>query len=200
MIFPYGVITGLTLGIIARAWMRWISTDPEFTWSGTIFIILAFTFLGGAQSLVALARSRWSGHRRIFIARVFGAIFSLGIFFAAGAQMFPSVILWVIGVWRTDLSLRLRALLLALGFVVPVGLATSFIIDFGWTGATIGRIVLFLLIYATIVYLAKPTISPLPEASTVQKAMSTLKRIFLLGGIIVLAAGSFLLTVGITGD
>jgi hypothetical protein len=35
-------LTGLVLGVIARFWMRWISTDPEFSLSGTIFIVGAF--------------------------------------------------------------------------------------------------------------------------------------------------------------
>ncbi|HSP27497.1 MAG TPA: hypothetical protein VLN74_03025, partial [Ilumatobacteraceae bacterium] len=41
-----GPFAGAALGVVARWWMRLISDDPEFTWSGTIFIVLAFTVMG----------------------------------------------------------------------------------------------------------------------------------------------------------
>ena len=43
---------GLALGVISRLWMRWISTDPEFSWSGTIFIVIAFMIFTTNQSIV----------------------------------------------------------------------------------------------------------------------------------------------------
>ena len=30
-----GLVGGLLWGALARVWMRFISTDPEFTWDGT---------------------------------------------------------------------------------------------------------------------------------------------------------------------
>lgn len=47
-------LTGLAIGVIARFWMRWISTDPEFSWSGTIFIVGAFALFFTTQSLVSI--------------------------------------------------------------------------------------------------------------------------------------------------
>jgi hypothetical protein len=32
---------GAALGVVARCWMRLITEDSEFTWSGTIFIVVA---------------------------------------------------------------------------------------------------------------------------------------------------------------
>ena len=52
LIIPLGVVAGFLLGIIARLWMRWISTDPEFTWSGSIYIVWTNPY--------ALRRTRWS--------------------------------------------------------------------------------------------------------------------------------------------
>ena len=56
--WPQGCSDGLTLGIMARAWMRLISENPEFTWNGTIFIVGGFTVFGFTQSVVAVARRR----------------------------------------------------------------------------------------------------------------------------------------------
>jgi hypothetical protein len=43
-------LTGLAIGVIARFWMRWISTDSEFSWSGTILIVGAFALFFTTQS------------------------------------------------------------------------------------------------------------------------------------------------------
>jgi len=37
-----GPIAGLAVVVVARAWMRWITVDPEFSWSGTIGIVVVF--------------------------------------------------------------------------------------------------------------------------------------------------------------
>jgi len=37
---------GLAWGTTIRLWMRFISTDPEFTWSGTGYILGATTVAG----------------------------------------------------------------------------------------------------------------------------------------------------------
>ena len=44
-----GVLGGAALGIVARAWMRLISEDPEFSWSGTLFIVIGFTCSGSVS-------------------------------------------------------------------------------------------------------------------------------------------------------
>ena len=55
VLVPVFLVLGLLLGASARAWMRTISTDPEFTMSGTFFIVLGFTFFAAMQSVAALA-------------------------------------------------------------------------------------------------------------------------------------------------
>ena len=44
-----------------------ISEDPEFSWSGTLFIIGGFAVFGLAQSLVAVARRRLARRRTLYI-------------------------------------------------------------------------------------------------------------------------------------
>src|ERR687898_224194 len=53
-----GLLGGVVWGIDARVWMRFISTDPEFTWSGTLFIVIGFGVagLGEAVGLFRLCR------------------------------------------------------------------------------------------------------------------------------------------------
>jgi len=58
-----GAAAGAGWGVLARIWMRLISTDPEFSWGGTLVIIGFAALLGGGVGLVAQAgragRSRW---------------------------------------------------------------------------------------------------------------------------------------------
>ncbi|QNE19996.1 hypothetical protein F1D05_21380 [Kribbella qitaiheensis] len=58
-----GLLLGLCWGVAARVWMRLISSSPEFSWSGTGFIVgataiggLAFGVLYGVRQA---GRSRW---------------------------------------------------------------------------------------------------------------------------------------------
>src|SRR5258706_4680088 len=80
-----GLFGGLALGVIARAWMRLISEDPQFTWNGTIFIIGGFTVFGFTQSLVAVVRRRPRRRWTLTIVRVIGIIGLLPLFIGAGA-------------------------------------------------------------------------------------------------------------------
>jgi hypothetical protein len=73
-----GVIGGCALGVIARAWMRLIAESPDFTWTGTIFIVAGFTVFGLAQSIVAVARRREGRRWKLTIVRTFGAVTTSG--------------------------------------------------------------------------------------------------------------------------
>ena len=58
-----GLALGAAWGVLARVWMRLISTDPEFSWSGTLIIVGLAALLGAGVGLVDAAlragRSRW---------------------------------------------------------------------------------------------------------------------------------------------
>ena len=194
------VFGGITLGVTARLWMRWISTEPEFSWSGSIFIVIAFTIFTTSQALVYVLRRRVKSKKLNAVVRIGGAIFSLTIFSGAGALMFPTVFLVSIGLWQKRLDKRIRYVLLALSLLIPIRQIMDFGSDFGWNLATLGRSLLFILIYSIVIALLKPTITPYLHLE--MKAVSwSFKTTLYFSLFAVFAAAIFLLfTMGIPGS
>ena len=112
------VFGGLTLGIVARLWMRWISTDPEFSWGGTIGIVVVFTIFASTQATIYVLRRRVISRRITSVIRGIGTFLTLPLFTAAGAVMFPTVILASIALWRKKIDKRVRIVLLLISFVI----------------------------------------------------------------------------------
>jgi len=139
-----GLLLGLGYGVALRAWMRLISTDPEFSWSGTGFIVGVFTVLGTMAGLATVARARW-GTRTVLAVRLLGIVLSLGCFMAAGAAMIPTVVPAGLGVSRTDWPRWLRGLLIAVGAAAAVGVIATL------PGLEPGRRAWGLLIYLALV-------------------------------------------------
>lgn len=86
-----GALAGFTWGVLIRLWMRLISTNPEFTWGGTLYILGAATILGvGVAGAAAGRRSprRWA--RRV--TRVLGGISLIFLSVAAGVILVASVL------------------------------------------------------------------------------------------------------------
>ena len=153
-------LTGLALGVIARFWMRWISTDPEFSWSGTIFIVGAFALFFTTQSLVSIFSNITTSQLISRLIRIGGLILTLPLFMGAGAMMFPSVVLASFALWGGLLKRRGQLIFLSLSLIIPSIISKDIITDFGWSFATLGRILLFFLIYTVIVLATRPTTSP----------------------------------------
>jgi hypothetical protein len=51
-----GFVVGAAWGVLARVWMRLISTDPEFSWVGTLSIVVLSAVLGAGVGVVHAAR------------------------------------------------------------------------------------------------------------------------------------------------
>jgi len=104
-----GLLGGLAWGINARVWMRFISADPEFSWTGTLFIVIGFGIAGLAQSGAYLGRRAGLRRPPMTVLRVvtFASLLPLGV--AAGAPMFPAVVLARLAITHTDRSGRMRA-------------------------------------------------------------------------------------------
>ena len=83
-----GAALGLLWGAAMRGWMRFISTSPEFTWSGTGFILGSAALAGLAFGFIEAARR--SGRNRAW--RLAGLL-SVGVFGGAGLFMAPTALL-----------------------------------------------------------------------------------------------------------
>ena len=154
-----GALGGGALGIIARGWMRLISEDPEFSWSGTLFIVVGFTVFGFGQSLVAVTRRRVERRWKVTCVRSLGVITMLPLFVAAGAVMFPTVVGGGLAVARTEwrTAVRIVCAILAAGPVLFVGF--DLVDSFGLSLRTLVGFVSMLAIYATIIWATRFTMT-----------------------------------------
>ena len=158
-----GCIVGASIGVVARVWMRWISTNPEFSWSGTIAIVASFMIFGTAQSVAWAARTaKWSRSRLTAI-RIASTVLSLGLFVAAGAILFPTVVAASLAQWRTEWSPWVRVPLAVAAIPMLIYVGHSIVDDYGWNPATVGRIGLFLLLYVAIICATWPTVAAMND-------------------------------------
>ncbi len=138
----FGLAVGAGLGIALRGWMRLISTEPEFSWSGTGYIIGAFTVLGTMAGLVTAGRRTLQGWP-LFALRVFGIVLSLGCFVGAGATMVPTIVpaalAWAHPAWRRPVRVGL--------LVISAGAAIALV-------ATLPDLSLARRLLALVIYLA----------------------------------------------
>jgi hypothetical protein len=80
-----GAVTGAAWGVLARIWMRLISGNPEFSWTGTLLIIGLAALLGAGVGLAA--RARLAGRSRWWTLAV---VPGLVIFLSPGMLLAPS--------------------------------------------------------------------------------------------------------------
>lgn len=133
--------------MFARVWMRFISTDGEFSWAGSFIVVGAFAFAVVGQAAVFLARR--SELRAIWFVglRVLSLIMLLPLGVGAGAFALPLVLLVPLAAVRTGWPSWLRGLLGVLALVVVGFIATQLVGDLGVGRGLIGTL-WFLLIYA----------------------------------------------------
>ena len=164
-----GLFGGPALGVIARAWMRLIAEDPDFTWNGTIFIVLAFTIFGITQAIAAVARQKATRRWTLTVARVLGGIGFLPLFVGAGAIMMPTVVGAGFALNRPEWSRVARGLciLAAAGPVVLVG--SQLVGSFGWSLHALAGFVAMLAIYGTIIVVTRYSIAALDDGWRVKR-------------------------------
>lgn len=108
---------GLLWGIVARLWMRFISTNPEFSVEGTAYILIVATLFGAVTGVALTARHRaWSGWRQ-YVPRTLVVIFFLPFGIAGGLPLMLTLLVFtlaltqhpMIGLWVVaGLTLLLR--------------------------------------------------------------------------------------------
>ena len=196
----FGVLGGLVLGVLARLWMRTISTEPEFSWGGTLFIVGIFLIFGTSQACVYVLRSKMTRKTSTEIVRGIGGFFSLAIFVGAGAQMLPTVALGSIALWRMEFNNKIRLLLAAIGLIIPATITIRIISDFGWEIASAGRLLLMLLVYGAVIIATHPTVTAFHDPHSISKPMSRTRKIVLAALIILITGLFFISTVGVPGS
>ena len=168
-ILALGLFGGPALGVIARAWMRFIAEDPEFTWRGTIFIILAFTIFGFMQSIAAVARRRARRRWTLTVARVLGGIGFLPLFVGAGAIMMPTVVGGGFALNRPEWRRTVRVLCLVAAAGPVVLVASQLVGSFGWSLHALAGFVVMLAIYGTIVVATRYSIAAMNDGWRVKR-------------------------------
>ena len=154
-----GMIGALALGVVARLWMRLISVNPEFTWSGTIGIVTGFAIFGLTQSLSALShRRRWRPWPAR-LTRFFGFVGMMPLFIAAGGQMMPTVVFGGLGSWRVRQPRAAQIVCLVVAALPVVFIGRGIIEDFGWSFRSLAGISGLVAIYSIIVGATRATMS-----------------------------------------
>jgi hypothetical protein len=140
--------------------MRLIAEDPDFTWDGTGFIIIAFTIFGLAQGIVRAVRARGASSAGVMAARVGGAVGMLPLFMGAGALMLPTVVGGGLAYARTIWRWPARALCLVVASGPVLFVTTDLVASFGWSVRTLVGVALMLAVYGTIIWAARGTFAP----------------------------------------
>ena len=154
-----GIVAALALGVLARLWMRLIAVRPEFTWAGTLGIIIGFTIFGLTQSLGALARRRGWRPWAARLARCAGAIGMLPLFVAAGAQMMPTVVFGGLAVWQVHWPRPARVVCAVVAALPALVVGHGIVDDFGRSLHSLAGVAGMLGVYAAIVWATRPTMS-----------------------------------------
>ena len=159
-----GLVTGIGLGVAARSFMRLLTDDPEFTWSGTAFIIGLFTVFGVVQSVVAAIRSRTTRQWITVPARLLGGLSYLMLGGGAGVVMVPFLWFGALALWQTTWHRWKRATLAGLAAANMVGFIGITLSEEGLDRLLEARVVagfaLFTATYAAAVRSVGPTLSP----------------------------------------
>jgi len=157
-----GLFGGAALGVAARAWMRLISDDPEFTWGGTIFIVIAFTIFGFTQSIVAVARRRTRRRWTLTLARVIGTVGLMPLFVGAGVVMVPTVVGGGLAFARVEWHRVARGICLVLAAAPVLFVGGDLVSSFGWSLHALAGFVAMLAVYGTVVVATRFTFAAQP--------------------------------------
>ena len=121
-----GLVAGVVWGAVLRLWMRYLTDNPSFTWTGTGFILLVTGLAGlsiGAAHMYA-SRDRW---RAVRLSGLGLLVFVVG---GPGIVLIPSIALGGIAFARRSWPTPLRAVVATLAFA-PALLLGSELADLG---------------------------------------------------------------------
>jgi MFS family permease len=155
-----GAVAGCVLGAGMRLFMRLVTDDPDFTWSGTLFIVALFGVFGVIQGLVGAARRLGLRRRWLTCWRLFGGFGMAVIMMGAGALMAPTVVAGSLARHRSDwprLARTAGAIAAGLNVVAVAAMALG---DTGVGLRTVSGLLLMTALYAVVVQAVAPTMRP----------------------------------------
>jgi uncharacterized protein YqgC (DUF456 family) len=160
-----GLLGGLALGVVSRGWMRLVTADPEFTWSGTIGILAGFAFFGLAQAVVVAIRRRTTRRAARRAARVVGVLGIVPLLGAAGGPLVPTLVLTSLAIARRDWSRAIRIGLAVVAWALFALLVSTGVDETGWTVAVVVGVLAMAATYVALAWAASPTFAPRPQLS-----------------------------------
>jgi hypothetical protein len=150
--------------------MRLVTEEPEFSWTGTIFIVLAFTLAALGHAVAWAARQRGARRRWTTPARFVGGVLTMALFGGAGAVMLPTVVGASLARWRGDWRRSARVVAALAATPVPLGL----VVDLVDAGVTAGRLLGLLLIvgtYSVVVTTTRWVVEPIADGWRLPRAV-----------------------------
>jgi len=142
---------GAAWGVAARIWMRLVSSDPEFTWSGSLFIVGAATIPGVAMGIVLTERGRWA---------ILGRISVVPLCLGPGLVMVPTLVLGAMGIARRHRQPRIAILLAVLAVVAAVGIVGSVLAEELTPARVVVGVASFLVVMAWLAAMLAVSMSP----------------------------------------
>jgi uncharacterized membrane protein len=155
-----GLAGGLALGVLARGWMRLLSDDPEFSWAGTLSIVIGFGIFGMAQTVPRAVRQHHDAGWRLGVSRVVGGIGMMPLFVAAGAVMLPTVLAGGAATTRTRWPRPLIVLAWIVAALPMVVIVVQSVDESGWTLRLAAAMVLVVATYALVIRWGRSTLAP----------------------------------------
>jgi hypothetical protein len=183
----YGAL-GAVYGIVLRAWMRLVAEDPAFTWTGTIFIVMAMTIGFTMAGVVAGGcRRGWKG--LLVPVRTLAVVLSLACFGGAGVIMLPTVVLGSLAFARTDWPRRLRIGTAVLAWAATLMLVASGPGELGWLRVIIAYVLYLVLVGFEIRILSEPYRPSVARLPLVLKIASGIGAVILVLGVLTMTVG-----------
>jgi hypothetical protein len=170
MVLASALGIGMAWGALARVWMRLISTDPEFTVSGSVFIVGAFTVAAVAQAIALVAR-RWRAPLARLFGRVVGILGMVPLFTGAGAIMLPTVVGGGLAVGQREWPRAARVLATMVAMAPVLGVTVSLVNDLGPGPRLLAGFVVLVGLYGGIVAAVSVSLGRDPDAKPLPRSV-----------------------------
>ncbi len=184
-----GGLAGAAWGAQFRGFMRFVSTDPEFSWSGTLFIVGAFTLAGAAHGVVLSGSRQGLSRLTLTPLRVVALVVTLPIMSAAGAPLAPTVVFGALALHRHTWS-RWARLVCALVAAAPVAvIAVLTVAELDGIVRPMVATVWLVATYVGIVVALGPTARPLTDGWRLGRTGRIVTGVLVTTTVLVLAVG-----------